>query len=303
LRCRPIRAGLTVAFSRGKVKVMARKVIITVAPTGSITTREDTPYLPITPQEVAEETLRSYNAGASVVHLHARDPKTGGPTGALEIFRAYLDEIRARCPIITQITTGGGATGLGLGFEERFRPVEELRPDSASLNAGSMNFGRKVFPNPPEVIEQYARRMAELGVMPEFEIYDLSMIQNVDVWVRRAGLVPPPYQNSFVLGVLGGIPPTFKNLLALVEALPQGDTWQVIGIGRHEFTLGAMGILLGGNIRVGFEDNIYLKKGVLARSNAELVEKAARIIRELGFEVANVEEARRILPLLSKKGE
>jgi len=276
---------------------MSRKVIITVAPTGSVTTRAETPYLPITPEEVIEETVRSYNAGASVVHLHARDPDTGQPTSSVEIFRMYLDGIRQRCPIITQITTGGGAATLGLGYDERFRPVEELRPDSASLNAGSMNFGRKLFPNPPEVMERYAKRMAELGVMPEFEIYDLSMIQNVDVWIRRPGIVPPPYQNSFVMGVLGGIPPTFKNLLALVESLPQGDTWQVIGIGRHQFTLGVAGILLGGNIRVGFEDNIYLAKGVLARSNAELVEKAVRIIRELGFEVASVEEARGILPL------
>jgi len=276
---------------------MSRKVIITVAPTGSVTTKAESPYLPIPPEEVIEETVRSYNAGASVVHLHARDPDTGQPTSSVEIFRMYLDGIRQRCPIITQITTGGGAATLGLGYDERFRPVEELRPDSASLNAGSMNFGRKLFPNPPEVMERYAKRMVELGVMPEFEIYDLSMIQNVDVWIRRPGIVPPPYQNSFVMGVLGGIPPTFKNLLALVESLPQGDTWQVIGIGRHQFTLGVAGILLGGNIRVGFEDNIYLAKGVLARSNAELVEKAVRIIRELGFEVASVEEARGILPL------
>ncbi len=276
---------------------MSRKVVVTVAPTGSVTTRQETPYLPITPQEVVEETVRAYNAGASVVHLHARDPQTGQPTPSVEVFRAYLDGIRARCPIITQITTGGGASTLGLGYEERLRPVEELKPDSASLNAGSLNFGRKLFPNPPEVMENYAKRMVELGVMPEFEIYDLSMVQNVDVWIRRPGLVPPPYQNSLVMGVLGGIPPSIKNLVALVEALPQGDTWQVIGIGRHHFTLGTAGILLGGNIRVGFEDNVYLKKGVLARSNAELVEKAVRIIRELGFEVATVEEARRILPL------
>lgn len=282
---------------------MSRKVIITVAPTGSVTTRAETPYLPVTPEEVIEETVRSYNAGASVVHLHARDPDTGQPTSRVEIFRMYLEGIRDRCPIITQITTGGGAATLGLGYDERLRPVEELRPDSASLNAGSMNFGRKLFPNPPEVMERYAKRMVELGVMPEFEIYDLSMIQNVDIWIRKPGIVPPPYQNSFVMGVVGGIPPTFKNLLALVESLPKGDTWQVIGIGRHQFTLGAAGILLGGNIRVGFEDNIYLEKGVLARSNAELVEKAARIIRELGFEVATVEEARSILPLRPKQKE
>lgn len=276
---------------------MSRKVIITVAPTGSVTTRTDTPYLPITPEEVIEETVRSYNAGASVVHLHARDPLTGQPTPSLEVFRMYLEGIRARCPVITQITTGGGAATLGLGYEDRIRPVEELRPDSASLNAGSMNFGRKLFPNPPKVMESFAKRMVELGVMPEFEIYDLSMIQNVEVWIRKPALVSPPYQNSLVMGVMGGIPPTIKNLVALVEALPKGDTWQVIGIGRHQFTLGMVGVLLGGNIRVGFEDNVYLARGVLARSNAELVEKAVRLIRELGLDVATVEEARNILPL------
>ncbi len=280
---------------------MSRKVIITVAPTGSVTTREETPYLPITPEEVVEETVRSYNAGAALVHLHARDPETGGPTGDVEVFRSYVEGIRSRCPIIIQITSGGGAIGLGLSYEERLRPVIQLRPDSASLNAGSMNFGRKLFPNLPEAMEHFASKMAELGVMPEFEIYDLSMVQNVDIWIRRPALVPPPYHNSFVMGVVGGIPPTVKNLVLLAESLPAGDTWQVIGIGRHEFTLGAAGILLGGNLRVGFEDNVYLSEGKLARSNAELVEKAARIVRELGFEVATVEEAREILPLLNRE--
>lgn len=280
---------------------MSRKVIITVAPTGSVTTREETPYLPITPEEVVEETVRSYNAGAALVHLHARDPRTGKPTGNVEVFRSYVEGIRSCCPIIIQITSGGGAIGLGLSYEERLKPVIQLRPDSASLNAGSMNFGRKLFPNLPEAMEHFASTMAALGVMPEFEIYDLSMVQNVDVWIRRPALVPPPYHNSFVMGVVGGIPPTVKNLVLLAEALPAGDTWQVIGIGRHEFTLGAAGILLGGNLRVGFEDNVYLSEGELARSNAELVEKAARIVRELGFEVATVEEAREILPLLNRK--
>lgn len=279
---------------------MSRKVIITVAPTGSIPTRADNPNLPITAEEVAEETLRAYNAGASVVHLHARNPDTGEPTSDIEVFRAYLDAVRAACPIVTQITTGGGATTLGITPEQRLQPVLELKPDSASLNAGSMNFGRKLFPNTPEVMELYARKMKEIGVTPEFEIYDLSMIQNVDYWIRRSEILEPPYQFSFVMGVMGGIPPTFKNLLALKEATPAGYTWQIIGIGRHQMTLGAMGILLDGNIRVGFEDNIYLSKGVLAKSNAELVEKAARIIREFGFEVATVREARAMLPLLNR---
>lgn len=279
---------------------MGRKVIITVAPTGSIPTRKDNPHLPITAEEVAEETRRAYEAGSSVVHVHARDPDTGEPTSDIHVFRDYLSAIRDACPIITQITTGGGATTLGLNPEERLRPVEELRPDSASLNAGSMNFGRKLFANTPDIMEMYAKRMKELKVMPEFEAYDLSMIQNVDHWIRQAGILDPPYQFSFVMGVMGGIPPTFKNLLALRESIPSEYTWQAIGIGRHQIPMGIMGVLLGGNLRVGFEDNIHLSKGVLAKSNAELVEKAVRIIRELGLEVASVDEARDILPLLNK---
>ncbi len=279
---------------------MGEKIIITVAPTGSIPTRKDNPHLPITPEEVAKETRRAYETGASVVHLHARNPDTGEPTSDIQVFRDYLSAVRDACPIITQITTGGGATTLGLNPQERLKPVEELRPDSASLNAGSMNFGRKLFANTPDIMEMYAKRMKELKVMPEFEAYDLSMIQNVDHWIRQAGLLDPPYQFSFVLGVMGGIPPTFKNLLALRESIPPEYTWQAIGIGRHQIPMGIMGVLLGGNLRVGFEDNVHLSKGVLAKSNAELVEKAARIIRELGLEVARVDEARDILPLLNK---
>jgi 3-keto-5-aminohexanoate cleavage enzyme len=277
-----------------------RKVIITIAPTGSIPTRKDNPNLPITPEEVAEETRRAYEAGAAVVHLHARNPDTGEPSSDLDVFRAYLTAIRAVCPIITQITTGGGATTLGLTPEQRLKAVEELRPDSASLNAGSMNFGRKLFPNTPDTMELYARRMKELGVMPEFEIYDLSMIQNVDIWIRQGGILGPPYQLSFVLGVVGGIPATFKNLLHMKESIPEDYTWQAIGIGRHQIPMGIMAVLLGGSLRVGFEDNVYLSRGVLAKSNAELVEKAVRIIRELGFDIATVEDARRILPFPKK---
>jgi 3-keto-5-aminohexanoate cleavage enzyme len=279
---------------------MSRKVVITVAPTGSIPSRKDNPNLPITAEEVAEEKRRSHEAGAAVVHLHARDPNTGNPTSDLDVFRDYLAAVRDVCPVITQITTGGGATTLGLTPEERLRPVEELRPDSASLNAGSMNFGRKLFTNTPDVMELYARRMKELRVMPEFEVYDLSMVQNVDYWIRQAGILDPPYQFSFVMGVMGGIPPTIKNLVGLIESTPSAYNWQVIGIGRHQIPLGIAGVLLGGNLRVGFEDNVYLSKGILARSNAEIVEKAARIIRELGLEVASVAEARNILPLLNR---
>jgi 3-keto-5-aminohexanoate cleavage enzyme len=279
----------------------SNKVIITVAPTGSISSKKDNPNIPVTPEEIAAETLRSYNAGATVVHLHARDQETGAPTSDIHVFRAYLETVRAACPIITQITTGGGATTLGLPPEGRLKPVEELRPDSASLNAGSMNFGRRLFPNLPEVMELFAKRMKELGVMPEFEIYDLSMVQNVDVWIRQAKLLDPPYRFSFVLGVIGGIPPSMKNLIALVESIPTDYSWQTIGIGRHQIPLGTAGVMLGGGVRVGFEDNIYIERGVLAKSNAELVDKMAKIIRLLGYDVASLEETKQMLPLLTGK--
>jgi 3-keto-5-aminohexanoate cleavage enzyme len=279
---------------------MDDKVIITVAPTGSIPTRENNPNLPYTAEEVAAETRRAYQAGACLVHLHARDPDTGQPTSDVAVYRDYLAAVRDACPIITQITTGGGATTLGLSVEERLRPVEELRPDSASLNAGSMNFGRKLFPNTPDTMELYARRMREWGVMPEFEVYDLSMIQNVEYWIRRPGLLDPPYRVSFVMGVLGGIPASLKNLVLLHESLDPGYSWQAIGIGRHQFTMGTAALLLGGGLRVGFEDNVYISKGVLAKSNGELVDKAVRLARELGLEPAGVDEARRMLPLLNR---
>ena len=271
------------------------KVIITVAPTGSIPSRKDTPHLPITPEEVAEETRRSHEAGASIVHLHARDPESGTPTSDIEIFRQYLERIREACPIVTQITTGGGAVTLGLSPEQRMEAVEKLRPESASLNAGSMNFGRKLFPNTPEVMETFARRMQEMGVKPEFEVYEIGMIRQVGHWIIKAGLADPPYRFSLVMGVLGGIPATIRNLQAMVEDLPTDCVWQVIGIGRHQLPLGAVAVAAGGGMRVGFEDNIYLKKGVPARSNAELVEKAVALVEAMGKEVASVDEARILL--------
>ncbi|MFC1474718.1 3-keto-5-aminohexanoate cleavage protein [bacterium] len=272
-----------------------RKVIITVAPTGSVTSRDDTPHLPITPDEVAEETLRSYNAGASVVHLHARDPESGKPVNDTAVYKAYLERIRDKCDIVTQITTGGGAVTMGLSPEERIQSVQELKPEMASLNAGSMNFGRKLFPNPPDVIELYAQKMKEWNVVPEFEVYDVGMINNVKHLILRAGIMETPLQFSLVMGILGGIPATMKNLLFMSEALPEGCTWQTIGIGRHQIPLGAAGVLAGGNVRVGMEDNVFLSKGVLAKSNAEFVEKMVRIIKEIGLDIASPAEARKML--------
>lgn len=273
-----------------------RKVIITVAPVGSWPTKDMNPNLPVTPEEIAAEVRRASDAGASVAHIHARDPDTQKPTSDPSIYKTICQAIRDSCPeIVIQISTGTGAAILNLAPEERIRSIEALRPELASLNAGSMNMNRSVFVNSAETIEQYARKMVELQIKPEFEVYDLSMISNVEELIRNPGIVPDPHAYGLVLGVRGGIPATVKNLVYMVDALPDDCTWQVIAIGRNQIPLGAAGVIMGGGMRVGFEDNIYLRRGVLARSNAELVEAAVAVIERVGRQVADPEDARRML--------
>ncbi|MHA1310340.1 MAG: 3-keto-5-aminohexanoate cleavage protein [Candidatus Helarchaeota archaeon] len=280
---------------------MEDKVIITAAITGSIPSKKNNPNIPYTPEEVAEEAYKSYLAGASIIHLHARNPETGAPISGKEsvpIFKEYLKLIKEKCDIICQITTGGGATTIsGLNQLDRIKPVIECKPEMASLNTGSLNFGTKVFPNPPELIETFAKTMQDLNIKPELEVYELGHIESAKKLIIEKQYLNSPPQFSLVLGTAGGIPATPKNLLIMKEALPVNCTWQVIAIGKHQIPLGTMGIIMGGNIRVGFEDNVYLEKGVLASSNSELVGKIARIIRELGKKVADVSDAREILSL------
>jgi len=275
-----------------------RKVIITVAPVGSWATRDMNPNLPITPDEISAEVKRSYDAGASVVHIHARDPDTQKPTSDPFIYRMICEAIRESCPeILIQISTGTGAAILNLSTEERIRAIEELRPELASLNAGSLNMNRSVFINSAETIEQYAQKMTALRIKPEFEVYDLGMISNVDELIRKPAIVPDPYAYGLVLGVRGGISPTVKNLVYMVDALPDACIWQVIAIGRNQIPLGAAGVIMGGGMRVGFEDNLYVRRGVLARSNAELVDGAVAITRQIGRQVADPGDARRLLQI------
>ncbi|MBI5526785.1 MAG: 3-keto-5-aminohexanoate cleavage protein [Deltaproteobacteria bacterium] len=271
---------------------MARKVIVTVAPVGSIPTRADSPHIPITPDEVGEEVRRSVEAGAAVAHLHARDQATGAPTSDVAVYRSYIEAVRSRCDAVTQITTGGGAVTLNLTPGERIKAVLDLKPEMASLNAGSMNFGRKIFSNPPNVIELFAKEMAAAGVKPEFEVYDPGMIANVKRLVIGPGLLRGTPRFGIVLGIQGGIPATVPDLQHMVASLPAGGSWQAIAIGKDQIPLGAVAAVMGGDLRVGLEDNLYVSKGALARSNAELVEKAVRVIRDLGFEPATPAEAR-----------
>ncbi|MDI7245901.1 MAG: 3-keto-5-aminohexanoate cleavage protein [Bacillota bacterium] len=265
------------------------KLIITAALTGAETTRADNPNLPIAPEEIAQAAAEARDAGASVIHLHVRDSE-GRPTQDIEVFRRTISLIRERCDCIVQISTGGA---VGTPAEERLRPLD-LVPEMATLTCGTVNFGDGVFENPPWLIEAFARKMAELGVKPELEVFDVGMVANA-MRLARQGLVREPLYFDFVMGVPGGIPGTIDNVMHLVRQIPAGAMWQVAGVGRAELPLAAVAVVAGGHVRVGFEDNIYYSKGVLAESNAQLVARIARIARELGREVATPAEARHML--------
>ncbi len=273
-----------------------RKLIITVAPTGSLTTKEQLPWIPITPREIADSTLAAHKVGASVVHIHVRDPSTGKAVQDRELYKETIEYIRAESDMIICTTTGGGAT-LGVGPMGRVVSVD-LKPEMASLNCGSMNFGKAIFQNPPDLIEKFAKKMKAFGVKPELEAYEIGHIANVRQVVE---LLDPPLRFNFVMGVSGGIPATVENLLGMRDSAyrlygPE-SVWMVTAIGRYETPLCAHAILLGGDVRVGFEDNIYYSKGIKAKSNAQLVERMVRIAGEIGREVATTEEAREILHL------
>jgi 3-keto-5-aminohexanoate cleavage enzyme len=265
---------------------------ITAALVGAEVTREQQPHLPITPEEIADAAVGAREAGAAIVHLHVRDA-AGRPTQDRAVFARTMELIRSRTDLIIQVSTGGA---VGMTAEERAQPLA-LRPEMATLTCGSVNFGDDVFLNPPGLIEHFAQTMKGLGIKPEIEVFEVGMIANALGLVKR-GLLEPPLHFDFVMGVPGGIPASAAHLVHLVAALPAGSTWSVAGMGRHELTLGAMAIAMGGHVRVGFEDNIYYRKGELADGNAQLVARIARIGRELDRPPASPDEVRRGLLLL-----
>lgn len=267
------------------------KLIVTVATTGAVTTRKDSPYLPITPQEIADEVLRSYEAGAAIAHIHVRE-LDGTPSMNFDHFSEVVERVRSRCDIVLCLTSSGG---LNLKEEDRLR-VCELRPELVSFDSGSMNFGPAVFINSPPFLDKLAAKAQEYGVKPEIEIFETGFIANA-LAVAKRGLITPPYHFQFVLGVPGGMPATPKNLMHLYESIPQGSTWSTIGIGRSQLQMTTMGLLMGGHVRVGMEDNIFLDKGTLAKSNAEFVERSVKLARMLGREIATPAEARAMLGL------
>lgn len=265
------------------------KLIITAAIVGAELTRAEQPHLPLTPSELAEAAYECYQQGASIVHLHVRD-KDGAPSQDSALFAETMRLIKEKCDIIVQFSTGG-ATGTPV--EARIAPLA-LRPEMATLTTGTVNFGNDVFFNPPEFVASIARAIKEHGIRPEIEVFETGMIQNALTLVKQ-GLLTSPLHFDFVLGVPGAMPGTAKNLLHLVESIPQDATWMVAGIGRAELPLATIALVLGGHVRVGFEDNIYYSRGVLATSNAQLVARIARIAAEIGRPVATPSEARQIL--------
>lgn len=267
-------------------------LILTAAITGAETTKQMNPALPATPEEQARAAVECVKAGAAVIHLHVRDAG-GKASQALPDFKASIEAIRAACdpkPVI-QISTGGA---VGAPMETRVEPIVKFRPEMASLNIASMNFGDDVFLNMPGDVKKLARHMQELKVIPEIEVYDAG---HIDIARRllKEGLLAHPVHYQFVLGVPGGLSGEPKNLQFMVNAIDPEDSWAVAGVGRYQLPCAVMAVVMGGHVRVGFEDNVYYHKGVLAKSNAELVARVKRIADECNRPVATPAETRRML--------
>lgn len=267
------------------------KLIITVAPTGASTTRDHTPYVPLSPKEIADSVYDSWKEGAAIAHIHVRDHK-GDNTLDLDTYKEVINRVQDRCDIILNLTTAGG---LGNDEEERLK-VCELNPEMATFDAGTMNFGQDVFHNTPVFLEQLAAITKERQIKPEIEIFDVGMIDNA-LRIAKKGLIEKPFHFQFVLGVHGGMPATPKNLMFLIDSIPEGSTWSAIGASKDQLTINTMSILLGGHVRVGMEDSVYFRKGELATSNAQFVKRIVELSNTLGREVATPDEARKILGL------
>ncbi|OGP80679.1 MAG: 3-keto-5-aminohexanoate cleavage protein [Deltaproteobacteria bacterium RBG_16_54_11] len=296
------------------------KVIVTAALTGGGSTPSMSPYLPITPQQLADEAVRAYEAGAAIAHVHVRNSETGQPCSNLEYFREIATKVKSKCNIVICFTTGGTPE---MTVAERARVVAELNPELATFNAGSMNFGifpgaegineykynwekphllnseNSIFPNTFRTLREFSQMFAQTNTKPELEVYDSGMIHNLAYLVQK-GYLKKPLHIQFVLGTMGGLPATVNNLNFLYHSAREtlGEfTWSTCAIGRFQFPMCTVAMIMGGNTRVGMEDNLYVSKGVLAKSNAELVEKMVRILREFGNEPACPDEARKILGL------
>ena len=274
-------------------KIVMEKLIITAAICGAEVTKEQNPAVPYTVEEIVREAKSAVDAGAAIVHLHVREDD-GTPTQSKARFKECMDAIYKVCPDVIIIPSTGGA--VGMSAEERLQPTE-LMPEMATLDCGTCNFGDDVFENTMPMMRAFGKRMMENNIKPEYECFEMGHLDTVLNMARKGQVPGAPMQFNFVLGVPGCTPATAQNLAWLVNAIPAGSTWTATGIGRNAFTLAAAAIVMGGNVRVGFEDNLNLERGVRARSKGELVAKVVRIAKELGRPVATSAEAREILSL------
>ena len=275
---------------------MDNKVIITVATTGAWPSKKDNPNIPLTPKEIAEDVFECWKAGAAIAHLHMRDDDGLG-TMDKEKFRETISLIREKCDIIINCTTSGD---LNANDENRMAHLIELKPEMASYDAGSMNWmHNSLFLNTPQFLEKLGATMIENQVKPEIEIFDAGMVYNALYYLKK-GFLKAPLHFQFVLGAAGGTAATVENLVYLKSLIPKDSTWSALGIGSGHIPIMLTGIAMGGHLRVGMEDNVFFAKNQLATSNAELVARAARLIRESNKTVASSEDARNILGLIRK---
>ena len=273
---------------------MGDKVIITAAITGSRMMRDIAPYIPLTPEEITQSAIECWQAGAAVVHIHVRDPETHLGTQDIEVFRRVVDPLREKTDLILCLTTSG-IPGRNLSTDERLAPLA-LKPELASFDAGSINLGGNAFINDPQFLDLAAQKMKAAGVKPEIEIFDLGMMITT-LRMLKEGKLDSPLHFQFVMGSPAGAPATPKAFLQLHDYLPPKATWSNIGIGRGQLPMAMMALIMGGHIRVGMEDSIYLRRGELAKSNAQIVERVVRLAKEYERPIASPDEARTILGL------
>ena len=274
------------------------KLIISVATTGSRTMTSQTPYVPVREEDIAQQIIDSWRAGAAIAHIHVRDEHEQVTCDGWR-YQQVTDLVRAaNCDIVMNWSTGGGA-GLTTD-EERTAPVR-LSPEVASFDCGSTNFGAGVFVNSPAFLENLAVEMGEHLVTPEIEIFDTGMVENARELIDR-GLLTAPYWFQFVLGLRGGAPATARELTHFVDSLPAGAQWSVCAIGRHQLPMNMMAMAMGGHVRTGLEDNIYYGYRQLATGNPQLVERLARLAGEMGREIASPDEAREIIGVHARRG-
>lgn len=277
---------------------LKNKRVITACLCGSWPTRENNPAVPYTPEEIANDAYECWQAGASIVHVHVREPD-GAPSIRYELYEETINRIRAHkdCDVCINITSSGKENGPD---DERIDPIRKLLPELASFDAGTLNWqNRTIFENHPRFLEKLGTALQEVNVKPEIEIFDAGMVYNT-VYYMKKGILKAPCHYQIVLGAAGGMTNTVENLVYLKSILPEGSTWAAAGIGAGHMPIMLATIAMGGNLRVGLEDNVYYHYGELAKSNAQLVERAKRLLEEAGLEAATPDEARQIYGLTRK---